>query len=88
MYISDIMLDISYNIRCILSYLIFTDKFEATKTNNGKDCVLVTADQLDRETTKRFNLTVSVDYDTTRNKRQGKVISLSRHLGRKIHIVL
>ncbi len=45
-------------------------KFALRTVNDGKDCELVTNAIIDRETKARYDLSVSVRYTNTRNKRQ------------------
>ena len=47
-------------------------KFALDETNDGKDCNLMTNDIIDRETTARYDLTISVRYRTSRRKRQSE----------------
>ena len=47
-------------------------KFALEEATDGKDCNLITNDIIDRETTARYDLTISVRYRTSRKKRQSE----------------
>jgi protocadherin Fat 4 len=68
--------DVDKRVECFFVQGNQAGKFALKPVTDGKDCMLVTNGEIDREQQTKYNLTISVRYQNSRVKRQAAAVNL------------